>query len=64
MNHLSFVLTVKTNLFGDFRKEEDFYADSKSLAYGTHKPSREAVDKMVGDLEKQCVENFLFMFSF
>ena len=32
---------------------EDFYADTKSLIYGTHKPSKQAVDKMVEDLEKQ-----------
>lgn len=33
--------------------EEDFYATTKTLTYGTHKPSREAVDKMATDLDKQ-----------
>jgi hypothetical protein len=32
---------------------QDFYATTRTVAYGTHKPSTEAVDKMAGDLEKQ-----------
>lgn len=33
--------------------DEDFYATSKSLAYGTHRPDPKSVDKMVKDLTKQ-----------
>jgi len=35
--------------------DEDFYATTSTLTYGTHKPSREAVEKMTNDLEKQYV---------
>jgi len=33
--------------------EDDFYANTKTLVYGSHKPTNEAVDKMCADLEKQ-----------
>lgn len=32
---------------------EDFFPTSNSLLHGTHVPSKEGVDKMVSDLEKQ-----------
>lgn len=32
---------------------EDFYATTSTLTYGTHKPAPSAVDKMVVDLQKQ-----------
>jgi hypothetical protein len=38
---------------GMSRGDEDFYASTNSLSYGTHKPTKEAVDKMTNDLEKQ-----------
>ena len=44
------------------RGVEDFYADTKTLTYGTHKPSNEAVEKMVNDLEKQLVCLFFVFF--
>jgi len=31
----------------------DFYADTTTLSYGTHKPSSKAIDSMVSDLDKQ-----------
>lgn len=32
---------------------EDFHPTSNSLIHGTHVPSKEGVDRMVDDLEKQ-----------
>uniref|UniRef100_A0A8D0DJ39 Pre-mRNA-splicing factor SYF2 n=1 Tax=Salvator merianae TaxID=96440 RepID=A0A8D0DJ39_SALMN len=32
---------------------EEFYPTSNSLLHGTHVPTKEGIDKMVGDLEKQ-----------
>lgn len=32
---------------------EDFYPTSNSLIYGTHTPSKEGIDRMVEDVEKQ-----------
>jgi hypothetical protein len=31
----------------------DFYADTSTLTYGTHKPTPDAMSKMVTDLDKQ-----------
>lgn len=38
------------------RGEENFYADTSTLTYGTHKPTNEAMERMVTDLEKQIVK--------
>ncbi len=40
---------------GFFIRGEDFYATSKTLTYGTHKPDKHQVEKMAEDLEKQSV---------
>ncbi|KAL7980499.1 hypothetical protein Chor_001653 [Crotalus horridus] len=37
----------------DLENGEDFFPTSNSLLHGTHVPSKEGVDKMVSDLEKQ-----------
>lgn len=32
---------------------EDFYPTSNSLSYGSHVPTKEGIDRMVEDVEKQ-----------
>lgn len=32
---------------------EDFYPTTNSLIYGTHTPTKEGIDRMVEDVEKQ-----------
>uniref|UniRef100_A0A8C6XA51 Pre-mRNA-splicing factor SYF2 n=1 Tax=Naja naja TaxID=35670 RepID=A0A8C6XA51_NAJNA len=43
---------------------EDFFPTSNSLLHGTHVPSKEGVDKMVSDLEKQLSAIFVMNCTF
>lgn len=42
-----------------FRGDEAFYATANTLIVGKHKDSKEAIDRMVADLEKQYVSYLL-----
>jgi pre-mRNA-splicing factor SYF2 len=37
---------------------EDLYRGADTLAYGDSKPSEEAIDRVIGKINKECVEGF------
>ena len=41
--------------------EETFYAGRNTVVHGVHVDKEENIDKMVADLNKQCVQHFKFI---
>ena len=41
---------------------ENLYRDANTLIYGDNKPSEEAIDRVVGKINKECVLSRLFLF--